>query len=209
MVRGTRNLFGAEANLFREISDNLRTMAMYAGYQEFIPSALSETEVFVNKAGAEILGQMYTFQDKKSREICLVPEITAVVQGIYKEEWSKRLPKPVKIFYLARCYLPACLEFCLQTDGITNMGMGTGSAISYLDYIGSGGGAAGGAGLYQIIGGGTYGPNQQAIGTGGAAAGGSAPAVIISANVGYLMTNSTLHASKHFLSKSIISSLDA
>ncbi len=33
-----------------------------------------------------------------------MPEITAVVQGIYKEDWSKVLPNPVKVFYLARCY---------------------------------------------------------------------------------------------------------
>ena len=77
---------------------------MQEGYQEFIPSALCEAEVFTGKAGPEILGQMYTFKDKKEREICLVPEITAVVQSIYTAEWSKYLPRPVRLFYLARCY---------------------------------------------------------------------------------------------------------
>jgi histidyl-tRNA synthetase len=104
MIRGTRNLFGADARIFREISENLRRIAEGDGYKEFIPSALSEQEVFVNKAGPEILGQMYTFKDKKEREICLVPEITAVVQSIYKADWSKYLPRPVKLFYLTRCY---------------------------------------------------------------------------------------------------------
>lgn len=104
MVRGTRYLFGKDAETFNQVTTELRRVVTKAGYQEFIPSALCEAKTFVDKAGPEILNQMYAFKDRGARDICLVPEITAVVQGIYKEDWSKALPKPVKIFYLARCY---------------------------------------------------------------------------------------------------------
>ena len=47
---------------------------------------------------------MYVFQDKKGRDVCLVPEITAIVQQLYRDAWSKSLPKPVRVFYVAKCY---------------------------------------------------------------------------------------------------------
>lgn len=104
MIRGTRHLLGDEAAKFREVTDDLRRFMLLTGYQEFIPSALAEQGIFVLKAGGEIVNQMYAFEDKKGRPICLIPEVTAIAQRLYKEDWSKRLPKPVKIFYLARCY---------------------------------------------------------------------------------------------------------
>ena len=75
-----------------------------AGFKLFIPSSLSEQKTFIDKAGEEILGQMYTFKDKGDRDICLIPEVTAIVQKVYNEEWINSLPKPIKLYYLTRCY---------------------------------------------------------------------------------------------------------
>lgn len=47
---------------------------------------------------------MYSFKDKGSRDICLIPEATAIVQELYRELWEKAAPKPVRLFYVARCY---------------------------------------------------------------------------------------------------------
>lgn len=63
-----------------------------------------EQETFIKKAGSEILSQMYTFPDKANRPICLIPEVTALIQELWKDDWSKRKPKPFKLFYVARCY---------------------------------------------------------------------------------------------------------
>lgn len=104
MIRGTRILLGEEADRFINITNTLRCICKESDYMEFVPSALAEQEVFVNKAGPEIMNQMYSFKDKKDRSICLIPEVTAVVQQLYKEYWSKSMPKPVKLFYVARCY---------------------------------------------------------------------------------------------------------
>lgn len=104
MLRGTRFLFGKDAVQFRDTTEIIREKLSEASYIEFIPSALSEAQIFTDKAGPEVLKQMYDFQDKKGRDICLVPEITAVVQNIYKNGWEQSMPKPVKLFYLARCY---------------------------------------------------------------------------------------------------------
>jgi histidyl-tRNA synthetase len=103
MVKGTRLLTGAEAFEYVETIDKLRAIARANGYQEIIVSSLAEQQLFVDKAGAEILNQMYTFKDKGDRDICLIPEVTAVVQKWYKDN-HKALSKPTKVFYVNRCY---------------------------------------------------------------------------------------------------------
>jgi histidyl-tRNA synthetase len=102
-VKGTRLLFGDDAENYTNILDDLRKFAKQAGFQEIIVSSLASQQTFVDKAGSEILNQMFTFKDKGDRDICLIPEVTAVVQQWYKENY-KALKKPTKVFYINRCY---------------------------------------------------------------------------------------------------------
>lgn len=46
---------------------------------------------------------MWTFQDKGNRDVCLIPEVTGVIQELYNKEW-KAVPKPIRLFYVSRCY---------------------------------------------------------------------------------------------------------
>lgn len=66
--------------------------------------ALWQQQTFLDKGGPEIAGQMYTFNDKKGRPICLVPEITGLIQDTWRESWSKGARGPRRVFYVARCY---------------------------------------------------------------------------------------------------------
>ncbi len=50
------------------------------------------------------MDQMYTFNDKGDREICLLPEATAVVQELFKTQWNNAMKKPVRVFYVQKCY---------------------------------------------------------------------------------------------------------
>lgn len=74
------------------------------GYEEIVLPALWEQQTFVDKAGEEIMNQMYAFHDKGDRPICLIPEATAIIQELYKQNWAKTKPKPVRLFYVAKCY---------------------------------------------------------------------------------------------------------
>jgi histidyl-tRNA synthetase len=47
---------------------------------------------------------MYAFQDKKGRPICLVPEVTGLIQETYRSDWSRRGRGPKRVFYVARCF---------------------------------------------------------------------------------------------------------
>lgn len=102
-VKGTRLLFGEEAAKYSGMIEDLKRMSIDRGYQELIVSSLASQQTFVDKAGSEVLGQMFAFKDKGNRDICLIPEVTAVVQQWYKENY-RALKKPTKLFYVNRCY---------------------------------------------------------------------------------------------------------
>lgn len=97
-------MFGEEAEQFRAVTNLLIHKCWEAGYREFIPSALAEQEVFSARMGEQVLGQMYTFKDKGDRDLCLIPEVTALVRDEYWWKWERIMKKPVRVFYLTRCY---------------------------------------------------------------------------------------------------------
>ena len=63
-----------------------------AGYEELIVPAIWGQQTFIEKAGLEVIDQMYAFGDKKGRPICLVPEITGIIQEQWRAGWSRSRP---------------------------------------------------------------------------------------------------------------------
>lgn len=95
---------GEEAQEFTMAVDMLRHCAREEGFQEIILPSLWEQETFDKKAeGSPVLDQMWRFKDKSERDVCLIPEVTGIIQELYRAEW-KKLPKPIKLFYVSRCY---------------------------------------------------------------------------------------------------------
>lgn len=104
-VTGTRDLF-TECKSFRSLTDALRTFAESKSYQEFIPSSLSYEQVWMDKAGPEVTTQLWAFDGKgeNPKRYALIPEVTGIIQVLYQTSWSRYLPKPIQIWYLAKCY---------------------------------------------------------------------------------------------------------
>jgi len=95
---------GREAALYVDTIDQLRGVARAAGYEELVLPSIWETQTFIEKAGPEIAGQMYLFKDKGDRDCCLIPEVTGLVQELGRAGWDKSEKKPMRVFYVARCY---------------------------------------------------------------------------------------------------------
>ena len=74
------------------------------GFDELVIPAVWEQQTFTARAGPEILNQMYAFEDKRGRPICLIPEVTAIVQERWRDSWAKTQPRPYRVFYESRCY---------------------------------------------------------------------------------------------------------
>lgn len=74
-----------------------------ADFEEVVLPAIWEQQTFVDKAGPEIVNQMWAFEDKGGRSVCLIPEVTGLVQELWRDKWSKQTARKA-IFYVQRCY---------------------------------------------------------------------------------------------------------
>src|SRR5271154_6108540 len=85
-VKGTRIISGDLAKKRRNIINNCIKIAEANGFGEIVLPSLEMASVYTDKAGPEILGQMYVFPDKKDRKLCLRPEGTATCQLVAREK---------------------------------------------------------------------------------------------------------------------------
>ena len=80
----------------------LTQIALAAGFSELVLPCLEPANVYTDKAGAEILNQMYTFPDKAGRELCLRPEGTATCELLADDRF--KVTKDVRLWYETRCW---------------------------------------------------------------------------------------------------------
>lgn len=104
MLRGTRILSGEDAKYYSYLISKIRSCLVdEAGLEEIIVPQIYEQEPFIKKGGKEICSQMWTFKDKGNRDVCLIPEVTAVIQDAWNNDWSKR-ENGKAVFYVSKCY---------------------------------------------------------------------------------------------------------
>lgn len=75
-----------------------------ANYDEIVVPEIWGQDTFIQKAGPEIVNQLWAFKDKGGRPVTLIPEVTGIIQEQYRKTWEKSLPKPIRLFYVNRCY---------------------------------------------------------------------------------------------------------
>ncbi len=100
--KGVRIIAGDEAKNRRKVLNQLIEIAEISKFNEIILPSVEPQEIYIEKAGSEILDQMYTFKDKGNRDLCLRPEGTATVQLIANKHWKNQ--KDVKLWYFERCW---------------------------------------------------------------------------------------------------------
>lgn len=83
-------------------TDRFRSVVEGVGFEEVVLPSVEPAEVYTEKMGPEILGQMYIFDDRKGRKLCLRPEGTATCQLLARGPWASR--RDVKIWYETRCW---------------------------------------------------------------------------------------------------------
>ncbi len=97
--RGMRIIDGESAIKYRELINAFSDIAKQFGYLEVVLPNVWGLSTFQNKIGQDKLTQVYEFKDKAGRDLCLVPEATAIVREYYLED-----KKPLKVFYTQKCY---------------------------------------------------------------------------------------------------------
>lgn len=100
--RGTRILYGDEVDERYLLLNKMIAVAKSSGFQGIQLPSVEPSSVYIKKAGKEILNQMYVFNDKKGRSICLRPEATATVQEIASHFWQSK--EEVRVWYFEKCW---------------------------------------------------------------------------------------------------------
>lgn len=101
-VRGTRLLTGDTATRRRNTINRLIELANGHNFNEIVLPLLEPTSIYTNKAGPEITAQMYTFKDKKNRDVCLRPEGTATCQVLADSAW--KCERDIRLWYVTTCW---------------------------------------------------------------------------------------------------------
>ena len=96
--------FLPEDLLFREhiLSAWRRVSARY-GFQEYDAPPLEPLELYVEKSGTEIVGQLYHFRDKGDRDVTLRPEMTPSLARILGER-HRSMAKPIRWFSVPQLF---------------------------------------------------------------------------------------------------------
>jgi len=95
--RGTRVI--TDATKYRQYVNKCATYLETLGYNETLVNSIDYLDTYKNKMGSDVENQLYTFQDKKGRDLCLRPEVTATFQQLYTET-----EKDQKYWYFEKCW---------------------------------------------------------------------------------------------------------
>jgi histidyl-tRNA synthetase len=80
-----------------------RQAAIAYGFREYDGPVLEPLELFTEKSGPEIVGQLFNFTDKGGREVALRPELTPTLARMVGAN-AGSIRKPVKWFAVAECF---------------------------------------------------------------------------------------------------------
>jgi histidyl-tRNA synthetase len=102
-VRGTRDFFPEDLRLRNWLFDQWRAVASSFGFEEYDAPVLESEELYTRKAGEEITGQLYCFEDKGGRRLALRPEMTPSLVRMLLQKGGG-LALPIRWFSIPQCW---------------------------------------------------------------------------------------------------------
>ncbi len=100
---GFRDFFPAEAAFRNRIFAVWRDVAARYGFEEYEGPPLEALELYTQKSGDEIVGQLYAFQDRGGRHVALRPEATPTLARMVAQR-ARALKKPIRWFTLPQLF---------------------------------------------------------------------------------------------------------
>lgn len=100
---GFRDFFPAEHTLRSHIFAAWRTVATRYGFEEYDGPPLEPLELYTDKSGDEIVGQLYNFEDKGGRQVSLRPEMTPTLARMVAAR-ANGLRKPIRWFSIPQLF---------------------------------------------------------------------------------------------------------
>lgn len=100
---GMRDFYPEQMRVRRWIEERWRDAALRFGFEEYDAPVIEALELYTRKSGAEIVGQLYAFEDRGERQVALRPEMTPSLARMVAAR-SQGLPKPIKWFSIPRLF---------------------------------------------------------------------------------------------------------
>jgi histidyl-tRNA synthetase len=100
---GFRDFLPEQLALREHIFRAWRGVSARYGFQEYDGPPLEPLDLYVEKSGPEILGQLYHFQDKGDREVTLRPEMTPSLARILGAH-HRSMAKPIRWFSVPQLF---------------------------------------------------------------------------------------------------------
>ena len=101
--RGTRDFPPPDLRARDWLFENFAAVSRSHGFERFETPVLEAEALFTRKAGEEIAGQLYNFEDKGGRRVALRPELTPSLARLVLSQ-GKSLPLPAKWFTVGQCW---------------------------------------------------------------------------------------------------------
>ncbi len=102
-VKGTRDLYPERFAPIRRIFDVWRSVSLRHGFEEFEGPTLELLDLYQEKSGDEIVGQLYRLTDAGGRDLALRPEMTPTLARMVAARLNT-LPRPIKWFCMPKLF---------------------------------------------------------------------------------------------------------
>mgnify|MGYP001571438835 FL=1 len=102
-VKGTRDFYPEVLAPIRHVFDAWRRVSIRHGFLEWDGPTLEMLDLYREKSGDELVGQLYTLTDSGNRELALRPEMTPTLARMVAARINA-LPKPIKWFCIATLF---------------------------------------------------------------------------------------------------------
>jgi histidyl-tRNA synthetase len=100
---GFRDFYPDALALRNHIFATWRSVARRYGFEEYDGPPLEPLELYTQKSGEEIVGQLYNFTDKGEREVALRPEMTPTLARMVGAR-AQALKKPIRWFSIPQLF---------------------------------------------------------------------------------------------------------
>ncbi|HEX5386006.1 MAG TPA: histidine--tRNA ligase [Gemmatimonadales bacterium] len=100
---GFRDFYPDELALRTHIFDAWRGVAARYGFEEYDGPPLEPLELYTAKSGAEIVGQLYEFEDKGGRRVSLRPEMTPTLARMVAAR-ANGMRKPIRWYAIPQLF---------------------------------------------------------------------------------------------------------
>src|SRR5881398_1540054 len=100
---GFRDSYPEELAFRNSIFATWREVARRYGFQEYDGPPLEPLELYTDKSGAEIVQQLYEFEDKGGRRVALRPEMTPTLARMVAAK-ANAMRKPIRWFSIPKLF---------------------------------------------------------------------------------------------------------